>query len=154
MKRRSFVKISVLTGAAATILPELGTAKSSNKKSDRCFYELRVYSFTNAAQQVIVEDYLKNALIPALNRIGSKNVGVFTELEVGRQTKLFVLIPYPSIEDFITQDSKLTTDAVYLEQSAAYLNAPLATPVYERIESSLLQAFTRMLLCQKSHRPC
>ena len=144
MKRRSFVKISMLTGAAATILPEMSMARSSSKKSDRCFYELRVYSFTNAAQQAIVEDYLKNGLIPALNRLGSNNVGVFTELEVGRQTKLFVLIPYPSIVDFTTQESKLATDAVYQQQSAGYLNAPLATPVYERIESSLLQAFTGM----------
>jgi hypothetical protein len=144
MKRRSFVKASILTGVAGSLLPELGAARSSNRKSDRDFYELRVYTFTNTAQQGIVENYLKNAFIPGLNSLGSKSVGVFTELEVGSQTRIFVLIPYPSMEDFVMQDAKLAADVTYMEQAAAYLNAPLATPVYERIESSFLQAFTGM----------
>jgi len=144
MKRRSFVKASLLTGTAATVLPKMGMAESANEKSIREFYELRVYNFSNSTQQAIVGDYLKNALIPVLNRTGNKNIGVFTELEVGRQTRLFVLIPHSSTEGFVTQESKLATDAKYLEQAAAYLNAPLATPVYERIESSLLQAFSGM----------
>ena len=143
MKRRLFVKTSLLTGTAAAVFPQISMAQAA-KTSVREFYELRVYSFTNASQQIIVETYLKDALIPALNLIGNKTIGVFTELEAGRQTRLFVLIPHSSMDGFVTQESKLATNAVYLEQAAAYLNAPLATPAYDRIESSLLQAFTGM----------
>ncbi|WP_461449894.1 NIPSNAP family protein [Mucilaginibacter sp.] len=144
MKRRSFVKASLLTGTASTILPKMVMAESENKGPLREFYELRVYSFSNATQQTIVEDYLKNALIPALNRIGNKNIGVFTELEKGKQPRLFVLIPHSSMDGFVTQENKLAKDATYQQQAFAYLNAPLAMPVYDRIESSLLQAFTGM----------
>lgn len=144
MKRRSFVKASLLTGTAAAVLPQIGLTESARKKSNREFYELRVYTFTNATQQKIVEDYFQNSFIPALNRLGSMNVGVFTELNTDRQTRLFALIPYMSIKDFVKQESKLAMDSVYMQQGAAYLNAPLPTPDYDRIESSLLQAFINM----------
>src|SRR5213078_4830433 len=72
----------------------------------------------------LLENYFQNAAIPALNRISSRNVGVFKELKPEGQTKIYVLIPFASIED--------------------YLNAPAKEPAYERIQSSLLKAFAHM----------
>lgn len=144
MKRRSFVKASILTGAAASVLPVTGMATSSTKKANIEFYELRIYTLKDAVQQKLVEDYFENAAIPALNRLGSKNIGVFTELKPEGQTRLFALIPYNSIDDFLMVQSKLAADADYNSKAAAYLSAPMANPAYDRIESSLLQAFTGM----------
>jgi len=144
MKRRSFVKASILTGAAATTLPTIGRATTNSKKSGTEFYELRIYTLKNDAQQKLVEDYFQNAFIPALNRLGSKNVGVFTELKPDSQTRIFAIIPYNSLDDFLYIQSKLSADADYNKQGAPYLSAPLASPAYDRIESSLLQAFTHM----------
>jgi len=144
MKRRSFVKASLLTGAAATTLPTISMATSTNKKSGAEFYELRIYTLKNAEQQKLVEDYFQNAFIPALNRLGSKNIGVFTELKPDGQTRIFALIPYNSLDGFLSTQSKLAADADYNTQAAPYLNAPMASPAYDRIESSLLQAFSHM----------
>src|SRR5258708_9901913 len=82
MKRRSFVKASLVTGAAATIIPSTSMASSiiDQHKNESQLYELRIYTLKNDTQQKLVEDYLKNAAIPALNRLSAKNVGVFTEL--------------------------------------------------------------------------
>ncbi len=144
MKRRSFVKASLITGAAGSILAQAGMATPTSKRSNTQFYELCIYTLQNDAQQKIVEDYLQNALIPALNRLGSSSVGVFTELKPNGQTRLFVLIPYASLDDYLKVQDKLSQDADYVQQSVAYINAPLNAPAYDRIESSLLQAFTGM----------
>lgn len=122
----------------------MGMAAESNKTGGREFYELRVYSLKNAQQQQLVEDYFENAAIPALNRLGCKDVGVFTELKPSGQTKVYVLIPYTSWDDYITVWNKLVGDTDYQRKGAAYLNAPATDPAYERIESSVLMAFTHM----------
>jgi len=142
MKRRSFVKATLLTGAAAGVLPKI--SRAANKRSAMQLYELRIYTLKDETQQKLVEDYFRNAAIPALNRLGSDNVGVFTELKPGGQTKIFALIPYNSPADFFSAKSKLAADDTYTSQADAYLNAPLTAPAYDRIESSLLQAFTDM----------
>jgi hypothetical protein len=144
MKRRSFVKASLLTAASGAVIPQISKAAEALIKGDSEFYELRVYTLKNEHQQKLVEDYLKDAAIPALNRLGNKNIGVFTELKPVDQTKLYVLIPYNSWADFLLVQNKLATDRIYQEAGAAYLNAPAAEAAYDRIESSLLKAFAHM----------
>jgi len=143
MKRRSFVKASLLTGATAGLSAQI-TMASSSKKSASQLYELRVYTLKDDTQQKLVEDYFQNAFIPAMNSLGSNNIGVFTELKPTGQTKLYTLIPYNSHEDFFNAQTKLADNDAYKQQAGAYLNAPLTTPAYDRIESSLLQAFSHM----------
>lgn len=107
---------------------------------DTAYHELKVYTFKNERQQKLVTDFYTVA-IPAYNRAGVKNVGVFTELEPEGQTKLYVLIPYQSIAHFAAVNAQLENDAAYQQEGEFYLNAPPLEPAYERIESSLMQAF-------------
>jgi hypothetical protein len=137
----------MLTAGLAVASSLVGTAaekKYFRKGSDPEFYELRVYTLKNAAQQKLVEEFFKNVAIPALNRYGSKNIGVFTEQKPEGQTKLYVLIPFNSIKDFMSVNDKLAADQTYQQQGAAYLNAPSNEPAYDRIQSSLLKAFAGM----------
>ena len=144
MKRRSFVKATLVTGAAGTVLTKAAMASTSRKKQATEFYELRTYTLKNGAQQTLVEDYFQNAAIPALNKLGCKSIGVFTELKPDGQSRIFTLIPYSSLDDFLTVQSKLAGDEDYKTKGAAYLSAPMDNPAFDRIESSLLQAFTGM----------
>src|SRR5919112_1394850 len=117
MKRRLFVKGSLVAGSlAAGIAPIVGKGSQKDKmekETGREFYELRAYTLKNASQQKLVEDYFQNAAIPALNKLGSKNIGVFTEQQPEGQSKLYVIIPYNSIEDFIAVTDKLASDVSY-----------------------------------------
>lgn len=147
MKRRNFVKASLFTGTVASILPQVSLATANQaapKKLAPEFYELRVYTLKNGEQQKIVEDYFQNAAIPALNKLGSKNIGVFTEQQPQGQTKLYAIIPFGSIENFISVTDKLSKDAAYLKAGNAYLNAPATAPAYERIQSSFMKSFAFM----------
>jgi hypothetical protein len=156
MKRRSFVKASLLSGAAAGMLPAVAVAENSNyKKMESEYYELRVYTLKSEQQQKLVEDYFKTAAIPALNRAGVKHVGVFTEMKPEGQTKIFVLIPYNSLEHYSGVNEKLSADKDHLTAGAVYLNAPATSPAYERIESSLMKAFAhspKMIAPQQTTR--
>lgn len=143
MKRRSFVKSTLLTGVTATVLPAMSNATETAPKTAE-YYELRVYSLKNPEQQKLVEDFLKDTAIPALNRLGVKHIGVFTEMKPESQTRLFVLIQFNSLAHFSTVTESFDTDAQLQANGAAYLNAPAASPAYERIESSLLKAFVHM----------
>ena len=147
MKRRNFVKASLVTSAIAPIFSsttvEAGE-KQNPQSADRQYYELRVYTLKNGRQQKLVEDYFQNAAIGALNKLGSKTIGVFTEYLAQGYTKLFVLIPYNSWNDFITAPERMAKDATYMQAAAPYLNAQATEPAYERIESSFFRAFTHM----------
>ena len=147
MKRRSFVKASLLTGSLSGLAPLVSSAgenREDQKKSNPEFYELRVYSLKNETQQKLVEDYLQRAAIPALNRLGSRNIGVFRELKSGDNIRLYVLVPFPSLGDFLRVQDSLAKDKLYVDSGVGYLNAPASTPAYDRIESSLFRAFSQM----------
>ncbi|HVW13581.1 MAG TPA: NIPSNAP family protein [Mucilaginibacter sp.] len=139
--RRNFVKTSLVAGTAAMAAPAATFASITAGARVREFYELRVYQLKDARQQALVEDYWKNAAIPALNTLDIKNIGVFTELKPEGQTRIFVLIPFGNMNDFLKMTTGLDKDSIYNEKAAAYLNAPASDPAYERIESSFLEAF-------------
>ena len=141
MKRRHFVKASLLTPVATQLSRSL-EASESNTVSE--FYELRIYTVKNARQLNLVQDYFRQAAIPALNKLGSKTIGVFTEYLPAGFTKLVVVIPFPSLDAYIKANDQLANDPAYQQAGAAYLTADAVTPPYERIESSLLQSFTMM----------
>jgi hypothetical protein len=142
MKRRDFVRSSLLLPVIPSILSN--NSEQPSKKSKQEFYEWRVYTLKNETQQKLVESYFQDAAIPALNRLGSKNIGVFKELQPEGQTKLYVIIPYTSMDHYMKVQEKLSGDAAYQSAGAAYLNAPSSAPAYERIQSSFLRAFEGM----------
>lgn len=145
MKRRSFVKSSLLSTAAAGVLPMIADATNKKEIAARQeFYELRVYTFKNAEQLSITENYFEKAAIPALNRLGSKHVGVFRELKPGDQPKLYVIVPFQSLDNLIGLQEKMLQQPEYIKAASAYLDATAAAPAYERFETSLLKAFSGM----------
>ena len=75
MQRRNFVKSSLLSASALGAGFSLSAAE--NKAAVKEFYELRVYDLKEAGSQAALDEYFQNALIPALNKFGSKQVGVF-----------------------------------------------------------------------------
>lgn len=137
----------MLTGVLSGVSALVGNAaKEENfeKSASPEFYELRVYTLKNAAQQKLVEDFFQNAAIPAYNRYGSKNVGVFTEQKPEGQTRLYAVIPFKSVKDFMEITNRLVSDDVFQKAGEAYLNAPANEPAYDRIQSSFLKAFAGM----------
>jgi hypothetical protein len=89
-------------------------------------------------------DFLQNAAIPALNRLGHSPIGVF-EVTFGLPTPtVFVLTPSSSIDNLMSIEARLDRDDAFVKASAGYMDAAATDPVYVRQEVSLLTAFPRV----------
>ncbi len=110
----------------------------------RAFYQVKIYTFDTAQQEKTTDEYLKNALIPALNRQMIETIGVFKnrkDTEADSIAKTYVIIPFISLFQFESLNGQLELDEAYLEAGKPYLEAPHDNPPYQRIESILLKAF-------------
>jgi hypothetical protein len=93
------------------------------------------------ADQGQLENYFKTALIPALNKFGVKNVGVFKDLTPSEPAKFYLLTTYSSVENYFSVNTKVKTGADYLKNSAVYNSIPADKSLYSRFSSSLMIAF-------------
>ena len=122
--------------------------KAENKSitANREYYQLKIYTFDSDYQVSSVDKYLKEAYLPGLKKLGIYNIGVF-KLKINETDsiqKTYVLIPFSTIEQFLTLEDKLAKDKEYLEAGSDYINASYEHPSYNRIESILLRAFQYM----------
>ncbi len=115
-----------------------------SQEDSRIYYELIRYKVLNNSQMSRLEDYWKIAAIPALNRLGIEPVGVFKPRYGAHGLDLYVLIPHKDLESFITAWDKISQDAVYQKDGAAFINTEISAPLYYRFETSLLRAFSQM----------
>src|ERR1700683_2649581 len=145
MERRVFLGSSLAAALAVTNpAAYLQGAQGQTESNGREFYELRRYYLSNGPQTKLCEVFLRDALVPALNRLGIGPVGVFS-LTIGPETpSLYVLMPCLSAERLLMVESSLAQDDGYRRVGADFLNAPANEPAFERMESSLLQAFEKM----------
>ena len=150
MKRRRFLTSSLATAAAIAADARLAKAQSTQSSEganttagnkQREYYELRRYHLESGPQTKLTNTYLEEALIPGLNRLGMKPIGVFN-LEVGVETpSIYVLIPSNSLETLVRSEFRLREDDQYMKAGEAFLSAPAKEPAFTRVESSLMIAF-------------
>jgi hypothetical protein len=144
LKRRELLTSMAASAAAIGSLPLglRGAEKTDSVTNGREYYQLRRYQLRSGPQSKLMNGYLSEALIPGLNRLGIKPVGVFSQ-EIGAgNPSIYVLIPSMSVELLSTVDLHLEQDAEYMKAGEQFLQAPATEPAYERLETSLLLAFT------------
>lgn len=114
--------------------------------AEREFYQIKIYHLKDKAQADRVDQFLKNAYLPALHRADIDKVGVFkpVESDTAARKRIYVLIPFQSMEQFVDLTQKLQKDKAYNKDGKDYLDAVHENPPYQRIESIILQAFSGM----------
>lgn len=138
MQRREFLRTSCVTSLAA-----LGTgAAAQGAEPFRDFVELRRYEIETEAQKAGMDAFLRDAAIPALNRIGIDPVGVFYPWE--GLSPIYVLLRHKSFGSFVGLTQRLGEDEAFMQAGAAFLDAPADNPAYKRMTSSLMLAFEGM----------
>lgn len=112
---------------------------------DRQFYQIKIYHLKTAAQEASVDSFLQTAYLPALHRAGIQTVGVFKPVTADTaEIRIYVLVPFRNMEQFISLDKKLSSDKAYQQAGQSYLQAAYNDIPYSRLESVLLQAFSGM----------
>ena len=125
-------------------------AQKSVQESSGDFYQIKIYHLKSKAQEDLMDNYLKNAYLPALHKLGIQHVGVFKPVKDSADTKnydatIYVFIPFPNANAFFQLDKKLNADKEYLDKAESYINANYDAIPYERYESILLNAFPQSL---------
>jgi len=118
----------------------------SSTLSARDYYQIKVYTIKDKTQEASVDKYLKDAYLPAMHRAGIKKVGVFKPIadDPAVGTKVFVFIPLKDLNQVEKIEDKLAKDAQLQIDGAEYINASWEKPPYERMESILIKAFSKM----------
>lgn len=107
------------------------------------FYEIRVYRLKSADQVNATDNFLKNAYLPVLHRLGLKQIGVFKPLsnDTALLKQIVVLVPYLSLDVWRKTKLNIQADSAFLRDGKFFLDADTSNLPYARIESTLLEAF-------------
>ena len=116
----------------------------ATQETEQEYYEFRTYKIFDFEKQEQVQDYLQNALIPALNRIGLDRVGAFSRIDDENDHSVYMIIPFPEIEQFGSLNETLAADAQYQAAAQPHFASELKDPAFARIESRFMKAFKGM----------
>lgn len=142
MKRREFVKSSVI--GAPVVASGLTFPGLSDQPGEKEVIELREYEIVFGGNRGNLDSYLKEALIPALNKYGVRHVGVFSEYGDFEPVKIYLLIPYTSAKDYFEIPNLIRKDENYLKASSDYHKLPPEQKVFDRYHADLMVAFDGM----------
>jgi hypothetical protein len=141
MKRRNF-----LAGLGPlAVAPMVTLGKSAESLADnRQYIEWIKYTLPLGSNKGRVENYYQEAAIPALNKLGIQNVGVFNVVYGPNDPSLYVMIPHNHIETLMDYQQQLLDDSEYMKAARAYMESDISSPAYVRVERGLLRAFEGM----------
>jgi NIPSNAP len=141
MTRRDLLSSSLAASTLAGLSASGDEPQDRGGGTGRDLYELKRYQLRNGPEPKLVNTYLREAAIPALNRAGIKPVGVFTGTIGPENPAIYVLIPYPSPAAMANIRMTLAQDEEYRRQAAEYFNVSASQPAYLRFQIWLLEAF-------------
>lgn len=104
-------------------------------------YELRTYRLVHGPMKERLDAYLREAFIPAARRAGCGPVGAFTVAIGPGSPSIYVLVPYPTIADFVALPGRLTADPNYATAAEPFSHATPEGPPYTSLEVKLMRAF-------------
>lgn len=115
----------------------------SASAESRDFYQIQVFRLNGKVQEEKVDNFLKNAYLPALHRAGIEKVGVFKPIESDTTSGKFVYVwmPFKSPGQFAKIQDDLAADSEYQAKGIDFLGAPFDQVPFIRKESILLKAF-------------
>jgi len=144
MKRREFLQSSLAIAGGGAVVSSLAASADEPDAAQRQFYELRLYHLRRGPQTDLFDKFYRDAAIPALNRAGIANVGVFNVMVGPDSPTMYVLLTHPSLESVATLHKRVQADPEYQTAGAEFINAPASNPSYMRVDSSLMAAFEGM----------
>jgi len=128
-----------------------------SKPTNKSFYQLRVYHLSSDAQVKATDQFLESAYLPALHKLGIKNIGVFKPIanDTASDKRIYVLISFSSPAQWLTISNKINSDPAFSATAKDFLSADSKTPPFVRMESILLDAFPKQsfLLLPKQKNP-
>jgi len=144
MKRRAFLQSSLAVAGSGAVVSSLTAPAQETAPARRPFYELRLYHLRRGPQMDLFDKFYREAAVPAFNRAGIAQVGVFSVMVGPESPTMYVLLTHPSLESLTATLARMHEDAEYHEAGADFINAAAANPAFVRVDSAFLMAFEGM----------
>ncbi len=137
------------TGCALGIAPVMGMPGLTGNSEQLApkgvqYFEWIRYQLHVGSRQGLVADYYRDVAIPALNKSGINNVGVFNVKHGPNNPTLHVIIPHPSLESIVALNDQLLNDKNLVQAGERFLNASLSDMAFVTIGKTILKAFTSL----------
>ncbi|TDH24248.1 NIPSNAP family containing protein [Segetibacter sp. 3557_3] len=118
-------------------------ADVSAKKKSPEFYQVTVYHFTSGEQERQLDNYLKDAYLPALHRLGSAHVGVFKPIanDTAVDKLIYVIAPFKKADQLFSLGDRLQKDAAFTSSTQSF-DTSYRKPPFSRMENMVLRAFS------------
>ncbi|HWE00773.1 MAG TPA: NIPSNAP family protein [Tepidisphaeraceae bacterium] len=139
------VGVAVIGETGAGVCAAVESPAKENPMA-REFYELRALRLRRGPMSARLDQYLKDAFIPAARRAGCGQIGAFNIVIGQGNPTTYVVIPHPSVESFVSLPETLAQDADYTKAASDFRALPATDPPYVNQEVQLLKAF--------AHFPC
>ena len=122
------------------------TTSSFDTHAQRSYFTIRIYHFVNDVQEKRLDSFLREGMLPALQRQGIKNTGVFKPVtnDTATDKKIYVLIPFNNAEQMAQLPNRLEKDKLYATSSASFIGAAYNDAPFTRMEAIFLYAFQEM----------
>lgn len=149
MQRREFLAASAAAAFGLATANASRAAAPAPAAGTRQILELRTYHFASAEKLAAFDAFLKDGMIPALNRAGVQPVGAFRlfakdnaalKLEAD-PNELYVLLPHASADSALSLENRLARDEAFIKSAGPVIGAPKNDPAYTRFEAQLMVAF-------------
>jgi len=142
MERRTFMTSLIGAPLLAKGAFAGGSTQTSAEPAPE-IYLWRQYILKTGTEPRRVAEFLQNAGIPALNRLGHKPIGVFEGVSGVTTPTVFTLTPFASFDEVGTLETRLDSDKEFASAGAAYLDAAATDVPYLRQQVELLVAFPK-----------
>jgi len=119
---------------------------AADKLEAKQFYEIRQYSIVDDTTEAALDSYLKDAFLPAMERLGIGPIGVLATApqDENPQRRVVVIVPLDRPGLILNVKQKLKKDAAYLTAAADFMARENANPGYKRIVTELAVAMKCM----------
>ena len=145
MKRRAFLSAGAALGMTPVMgMPELTGSFEQPAPQGVQYFEWIRYHLPLGKRQGLVANYYRNVAVPALNKAGITNVGVFNVKHGPNDPTLHVIIPHPSLESVVTLNNKLLDDKEFVQAGANFLSAPMNEMAFVSMEKTIMRAFDNL----------
>jgi hypothetical protein len=114
-------------------------------------YQLMIYHVKDKNQETRIDQYLKDAWLPAAHRAGLQTVGVFKTrgIDTAADKKIYLLMSYRTLAEYQKKTAQINTDKELQSSGSDYINAAYDNPPYTRKEVIMMVAFSGMPVLKK-----
>lgn len=116
----------------------------AQENMSRHIFEIKIYQISSEEQEAKIDDFLKNAYIPAMHQKGIDHIGVFKPIKTDSLADkcIYVFTPFPTVETYMETVSNLHLSS--LPSGKDYQDASYKQPPFDRQEAIVLKAFSGM----------